>query len=213
MPYAIAAAALGAGVSIFEGSQAAGAQKKAAGQALAAQEKGYQRASGALEPYNQAGQTSTNSLMNILGIGPGGSGKMNTDFLRSMPGYNAELQAGSDAIANEHSALGGVNSGATLKELDQFGINTADQNIFKYITQMMNMSHLGESAAGGIASSATGVANNTGNIALQQGNTGAANAAGMGTSIGNFLNNPAVLDALKGINFGGGGSGEGKGGF
>ena len=114
------------------------------------------------------------------------------------------LQMGSQAIANQRSALGGVNSGATLQALSDYGQKTAASsyqqeynNYYNRLNQIYNMlagvSQSGQNAAAGVGNAGMSTANALASNALGAGN---AQAAG---SIGNAN---ALSGALSGVSNG-----------
>lgn len=72
----------------------------------------YDRGSQALSPYQQAGQTGINSLINLLNKG--------VDLSKD-PGYKARMEMGADAVLKNANAFGGILNGGTLKELARYG--------------------------------------------------------------------------------------------
>jgi len=202
MPWAVAAAAISAGAGLYESSQAAGAQKKAGNQAIAAQNAQQQKADTTLSPYMESGTQNLNALNNVLGIGKGpngGQGPINMDFLRGMPGYQFELDQGEEAIMNKASQMGGVNSGNTLKALQQYGTGLADKNLMNFIQLMQQGAQSGQQAAEADVGVGQNTANNTSNIRLQQGNSASAGGVATGQTIGNFFNNTDVQGAFRGM--------------
>lgn len=206
MPWAVAAAAITAGAGIYSASEGASAQEDAANKAIAGQQENRQFSQDFAEkqfkPYLDSGTDALGSLKTLMG---GGQGSL--DFLRNMPGYQFQMDQGEEAVLNSASARGGVAGGNTLRELTKFGQGLADQSIWKYIAQLTQQAQMGQNAAGTVTGDVLGVSGNTtnniGNVDLQKGNVGAAQSVSTGTSIGNMFKNPDVIDALKGINWGG----------
>lgn len=67
------------------------------------------------------------------------------DYQQS-PGYQFQLKQGTDAVLNNASALGGVNSGNTLKALTQYGQGLANQDFQQGQTQYNNLYNTGVNA-------------------------------------------------------------------
>ncbi len=108
------------------------------------------------------------------------------------------LKTGSDAITNQRSALGGVNSGTTLKALSDYGQNTAlssYQNEFNNYNTYLNsifdrlsgISKTGESAATGIGTLGANVASQVGNNTMAAGASQAAGTMGSANAMSNGL--------------------------
>ena len=131
----LGAGALGAGASLFGSSKAAQAQQDAAAQSAALQREMFDKQVALQEPFRQAGLTSQNQLMNLLGIGGDtsapGYGKYAKDFSMSDytadPGYAFRLSEGLKGLDAQAAARGGMISGAALKATQNYGQNAASQ--------------------------------------------------------------------------------------
>lgn len=143
--------------SLYSGVQSTKAQDKLKEQLLASQAK----SEAAFSPYNVAGTGATNSLGSRLAAGfqPGD--------LTKDPGYQFNLDQGTKAIDRSAAARGSLFSGATAKELQQFGQGLADNTYNKAYerwasenNQLQNLSGQGLNAA----QSLSGVYDNQGNI-------------------------------------------------
>src|SRR5690606_30539993 len=85
-------------------------------------------------------------------------------------GYQFGLQEGTKAIESSAAARGGLNSGATLKALQRYGINYADQQGFSpYMNRLAGLFGGAQVAAGNIGNAgnqfAAGTANSMRNAA------------------------------------------------
>lgn len=180
-----------------------------AGQAA---EQGFQRAQGALSPYNTSGSKSLELLMKYLQgdaaqqdqIGGGGPNLLSTfaptqQQLENTPGYQWARSQALGAMANSGAAKGLGSSGNLVQQIGQTATGMASQtfqqqleNYMKQNQQAFNMLYapagLGASAAGGIANAAMGTAGQVGNAAmgggtaLGQGIMGGGNAIAGGTN-------------------------------
>jgi hypothetical protein len=135
MPWAVAAAAVSAGATIYSSSQASGAAKDAAG----LQEQRYQTTRADLQPYNQAGQGVLGDLSDLARSGPYGGGtnylqmaqdnlpgNMTQAQLEATPGYQFSLSQGLKSTQNAAAARGLGVSGAALKGAATFATGLAD---------------------------------------------------------------------------------------
>jgi hypothetical protein len=133
-----------------------------------------------------------------------------TSILRSTPGYQWDVSQGQQAILDQRSALGGVNSGATLKALSDYTANQADNTYNQYINNLMQLSNTGANAGLGVAGIGAGVGANIGSNmigagnALAAGQIGSANAiaGGLGGAYNNFLMAQALQNQNPGVNTG-----------
>lgn len=200
---------LGAGASLAGGLISSNATTRAANTAASAQDRATQlqydmfnRNKADVQPWVNTGKLSLDQLSTFMGL-PGGNstdpnfGSLTRQFgmsdFQADPGYQFRLQQGADMIKNQASALGGVNSGATLKSLSDYAQgqasseyqnaynrwNTTLNNIF---SRLSGVAGTGANAAMGIAGIGTTVAGqagaNTANAGqlLGAGQLGSANA-------------------------------------
>lgn len=129
------------------------------------------------------------------------------------PGYQWQMQQGTNAIMNNASAMGGVNSGNTLKALQTYGQGLANQDYYNaanlYTNQQQNTLGALQSLTG-VGQTAAGAASG---VAIQGGNTRAANAVAQGQISSNLVNGLTIgsgsnsLQSLYSSLFGNNGSG------
>ena len=133
---------LGGGIyGAHTAGQAADAQSDAAREALGLQRDIYNQQRTDQEPFRQAGLTSQNRLLDLLGLsqntGAEGFGKYSRDFgmqdFQEDPGYQFRLKEGLKALDAQAAARGGLISGAALKAAGRYGQEAASdeyQNAF-----------------------------------------------------------------------------------
>lgn len=223
--------AISAGSSLFGGLFGASASSKAAQQ----YEQGLQQAQGELEgnlqqgeqnyaPYLQAGQGATTTLASLLGTpGQGLLQNWNQTFTapteaqaEATPGYQFQLHQGEQALQNSAAGQGGLLSGRTLADLNNYAQGTAStnyQNTFNnaltqyqsayntflnnqnnQYSRLMGLSGEGLQAAGGEGQLLSGLG---GDIASLYGQEGAAKAQGT-MGVANAITG-AVNGAANGI--------------
>jgi hypothetical protein len=133
---AIAASSIGsAAVGSRSASKAARAQQQAADQAANVQREIFQKQTELQEPFRQAGITSQNELMRLLGIGGDAAaadyGMLTRQFgeqdLQMDPGYGFRLREGEKALERMQSARGNLLGGAAIKAGQRFGQDLASQ--------------------------------------------------------------------------------------
>jgi hypothetical protein len=206
----IAAALIGGGTALLGGymasrgaqsaaqTQATAAQQQgetqsqAAREALALQERMYERQIGLQEPYRQAGLTGQNRLMELMGLGgntgAAGYGKYARDFgtadFQQDPGYAFRLSEGQKALDRQAAARGGLISGGALKAATRYGQEMGSQeyqNAFnRYQTQRTNQLQ----PLGSLMASGQSAASNQGSAAGQYGASGGNLITGAGQAIG-----------------------------
>lgn len=139
----IAGSALGAAGGLLgsRGSRkaakrAAKAQQKAIQQGIDTQNQAFSDIRGYQSPYIQAGNTSQNRLLSLLGMQGGDVasadyGKYGQDFSMSDfeqdPGYAFRMSEGLKALDRQAAARGGLISGAALKASQRYGQDMASQ--------------------------------------------------------------------------------------
>jgi hypothetical protein len=166
---AIAGSAIVGGLVGARGaSKAAQAQERAAQQSADVQREIFQKQTELQEPFRQAGITSQNELLRLLGIGEAGRGtpdygmltrQYGMDQFQQDPGYGFRMSEGMKALERSAAARGGLLSGATLKGAQRYGQDLASQeftNAFnRYQAQLgTRLGTLGSMYGGGQAGTA-----------------------------------------------------------
>lgn len=212
----IVAAIAGAAISSSGAQSAAKTQANAANQASATQLSMFNQTRQSLQPFIGAGTSALSQLAQIFGFaGPGGSGGAGgynpaaaLDQLTQTPGYQFGLKQGNTALNQSAAAQGLDLSGGQLQAEQEFGQNYATQQAYApYITELNNLTNLGENAAAGTGQLSGQAASG---IASTQLAGGAATAAGQ-VQAGNTLGQ-ATTQLLSGLgssygSFGVGGAG------
>jgi len=107
-----------------------------------------------LQPFDTAGQASTNELEGLLGIG-GNQAQANQAFqtyLNSTP-YQFNFTQGTDAVNTANAAS--FNSGANEKALDQYGQGVAGEALQGYESALSGVSSQGITAGSQLANTGT----------------------------------------------------------
>lgn len=193
---AIAGATLvGAGASAYAANQASNAQANAAQAGLNAQQRMFNRQVELNEPFRQAGITSQNQLLTLLGLQGGDPnspnwGRYARDFsmadYQADPGYQFRLDEGQKALERSAAARGGLQSGAALKAAARFGQDYGSQeyqNAFnRYQVNRSNQLNPLQSVMGAGQSATNTLTNAAGqsaqNMMQGYGNLGQARASG-----------------------------------
>ena len=175
----VGAAAVGAAGSAYaskKSSSAAQTQAASADRASQIQQENFEQTRKDLMPYKQAGDTSLSQLMGQMTP----DGYFNQTYtgqdIYSDPSYQFRLQQGQDAIQSSAAAKGGLLTGATLKALQNYGQESANQeysNAYNRFNadqtnrynRLSNLVGIGQNAAAQVgnagAQTAQAVANNT----------------------------------------------------
>lgn len=99
------------------------------------------------QPYSAAGGSALNQLMGGLGLGGNGSAAF-TEAYRALPGYQAGLDRGVNAVNSTANARGMLNSGANEKALYRFGSDYEDQRVGDYLSRLFGLAGMGQQATG-----------------------------------------------------------------
>lgn len=164
------------------------------------------------DPYRQAGGSALSQL--LAGLGLGGDQQAFTNAYRGLPGYQAGLDAGSQAIMRARNAAGTGASGATLKALQRFGSDYEDQRVGDYLNRLTGLTGMGYNATG----AATGVQQQgyggqlQANLAAGQGDLSSAGTIGQGMVAGEQAKQSALQNLLGAGAYLGGSFLGGKGG-
>lgn len=221
----VAVAAIGAASSIYGASKqskaaksAANVQSQAASDANATQLQMYNQSRQDAEPWRQAGMSGLSEYMNLLGLqqpsGQGSGGQLGQMGMnpqqsqqdafgrfRSAPGYQFGLDEGMRSVQASAAARGGLNSGAALKSLFEYGNNYADQQGYTpYMNRLASLSNIGQTQASNNAAMGQNYANaygqnvNLAGDARANGIYGSANAwsngaAGVASGLGSMIGN------------------------
>lgn len=158
---------------LFGAGKAAKAQKQAADKAaqasqyatdrsLALQREQFDRIWNATSQQRALGDAATGQLQDLL------SGKtIATDWVKSTPGYQTNLDAGQRQINASAAARGGLLSGAAAKEGLRYGADYANNVFNQERNALLAQAGLGQTSTAQGAASGTNMANNSQN-ALQQ---------------------------------------------
>ncbi|MEO8927302.1 MAG: hypothetical protein ABI306_09075 [Caulobacteraceae bacterium] len=200
----------GALISSSAASNAANTAASTAAANNALQSQIYDSNKALEQPYITRGNAAGDELNGFLGLGgdPAKSQAALQTYLNST-GYQFNFNQGQDAITSNKAASGLLDSGSTLKALDQFGTGLADQYGQQYVGNLENVSGTGANAANALSNTgaayANSVSSNNNNAATVSANAGLANAANITGLIGNAF---SAYGAFRGASsYGGGGSG------
>jgi len=197
MPFAIAAAGIGAAATIG-GSMM---QSSAAGKAADQSQKALDQQRADLAPWRTTGGQANTASADLLGLNGQDAATAAFGNFHTSPGYQWSFDQGMRGVDAGAAAKGMLRSGATLKAEQTFGTGLADQEFTSYYNRLFDMSHIGESAAAGGADTARQASNS----ALAAGNAQSSiygnTASGLGGIANNLLSNKDFQS-----NFGGGGN-------
>jgi len=165
------------------------------------------------QPAIDAGNTSRNRLMQLLGLSTGGAdnGSLMRDFsmqdFQSDPGYQFRMDQGQQALERSAAARGGLLSGAALKDTARFSQGLASQdyqaafdrfqsNRTNKLNPLLSLAGSAQTASGALGAAGQNFANGAGqalnnySATAGQNITGAGNARASGyVGVANGINN------------------------
>lgn len=102
-----------------------------------------------------AGGRASDTISDLLGVG-GNPAQARNAFknFQNSSGFDFRVQTGSDAITGNAAARGLLNSGSTLKALNQFGQNTASSEFGNFLGQLGGVADRGIQAGSVIGQAA-----------------------------------------------------------
>lgn len=206
MTWVAAAIATSAVVGAYSASKGAKAQKQAADQSAEVQREIFQKQTELAEPFRQAGITSQNELLRLLGLGGDTAapdyGMLTRGFTPEQmpmdPGYGFRLREGEKALERMQSARGNLLSGGAIKAGQRYGQDLASQeymNAFNRAQAQLgtrlgalgSLYGAGQAATQQVSSQAGQYGENVGNLLMAGGAARASGYAGMANALNQAL--------------------------
>jgi hypothetical protein len=176
---------MAAAFSGFGANKAAKTQAKAANNAAATQARGaaqaradliagknegraalgaqFEQAKALLTPLTQGSEMSRAAIMYENGLGPRPEGY---EGVQSTPGFDFLQSEGRKSILNRAAQMGGVNSGAVLKELSRYQTNLDAQNYGAGYARLLDADNRSTQAVGALSDLRTNYGRDISNVAL-----------------------------------------------
>lgn len=127
---------------------------------------GEQKSEGAInsaisgyQPWVDSGKSANSMYSNAIGLNGAEGNAAATGAFQAGPGYQFQLDQGTQAALRGASAAGMLNSGNTLTALSQYGQGLANQEYGSWLDRLSGASSQGLQAAGGQATGYGGLAN------------------------------------------------------
>ena len=206
---AIAGSAVIGGLSSMMASNTAAS---AANNATQAQQGMFNTVNQQNAPYRQAGYSALGQMGQMTGPGGSMSQPFTAADLQSnlAPNYQFQLGQGIGALNNQMNLTGGINSGNTMKAVNDYAQNfagnayqnafnnyqTSQSNIFNRLSTIAGM---GSGANQTTAQAGTTTAGNAGNAMIAGGQASAAGQMGIGNSLSSGLNTIGGLNYLNSL--------------
>ncbi len=218
MPWAVAAAVVGAGGAIYSSNKNAQTAKKAGeaqGQgdqaAVDEQQRQFDITQKNLQPWLVGGQQALGQQQNLLGLNGTAAQQTAYNNYTLSPGQQFLRDQGMKSVMANASATGGLGGGNVLAELNKQGIGWAAQDYNNYYNQLAGVSGTGQTTGTQLGQLGANTANNIGGYLQNIGSSRASGILGGGQAQAAGMNN-AIGAGMWGYNqyqnnaFGGGGS-------
>lgn len=188
--------AIGLGVAsiatgVYGANKAASAGTQAAQTAANAQLQEQQVVQQAESPWITAGGQAQSALSQFYGLpgagatagAPAASAPNYGQILQNLPGYQFQMQQGTQAVDQNLAAQGLLQSGAAGTALQQYGQGLAQNYAGQYASGLAGISQLGQAGAAGVAANATQTGAGLAGSAYYGGNAAAGGAIGQASAI------------------------------
>lgn len=156
--------------------KASNIQVQAARDGIAEQKRQFDALQVLLKPFADAGTSSLDQQLALLGLRGDGAQRAILSSLQSSPAYTSALQTGENRILQNASATGGLRGGNTQAALAQFAPALLSQTINDQFSRLGGLTSLGQNAAAGVGNAGMATGNSISNLLQQQ---GAAQAGGV----------------------------------
>lgn len=144
MPWAAAAAVGGALISSQASKSAAGKQVSAEREAIASQERMFDKQLELMEPYREAGYGAIEGLQQL--VSPEGRAQSLQDFYAS-PEYQEMQNQAAETSARYSAATGGLRSGSSYADLQNIAPQLGQSFLTNQYNQYSGLANLGMGAA------------------------------------------------------------------
>lgn len=192
----LAVGSIAKGVADYQGAKKGRqAVQQAAGEALNVGNEAQTESLARLDPYAATG---TNALSQLSALY-----QPDADYsaFTNSPDYQFAFDQGQRAVNQSLSGRGLSNSGAAMKELQQYGSGVASQNLNNFKNQLMQLVGVGHNATNAQVNVEQQTASNAQNILT---NKGQSSATLLGQQYGAIGNTAGSLGDIAGTAYGGG---------
>jgi hypothetical protein len=205
VPWAVAAAAVGAVGAYAASSNTAGAAKDAANAQLSAAQQAdqtqlamYNQTRADQTPWRNAGGQAIGALSSWYGLptvnadgtttaANPNAGADDMKLIQSLPGYQFNLQQGEQSTQRDLAAKGLLGSGAAAKALTQYGQGYAQNASNSYLNGLQSLSGIGQTAATNTGQAGMNAANQIGSNQIYAGNAQASGYANQANAVNQGL--------------------------
>lgn len=181
---------------IYAGNKAASAQRSAANSAIDRLNAGQANATNQLQPYSEYGRQAFSPLSALLfgkeynadtgEFGKELSQEERMKYFQENPNYQYQLDQGIGAIDRSAASQGMLQSGNTMKEVQKYGQNLANEGYSSYIDTLLGQLGYAQQADTNMANIYTGTANSAAGYSYAGGMANAAKYSNLSNQAFNF---------------------------
>lgn len=186
------------GAQVGGGILSANAQKKASGNASAAQLEGtrlsieeqrrqFNLVRKLTQPYVDAGGKGLTGTLNLMGMNGNTQQARAINGIQGSAEYGSMVKSGEDAILSNASATGGLRGGNTEAALAQFRPQILSQLINKQMGNLQGLATMGQNSAIGVGNAAQAMGNNVSQAYGDAAAARAGNALAVGQANSNMI--------------------------
>lgn len=196
----------GAGAQKKAANKAAAAQIEAANKGIAEQGRQYDQSRADFMPYLTAGTGALSGISNLLGLGGGDAQAAAIAALEQSPAFGSLVRNGEEAILQNGAATGGLRGGNLQRGLADFRSDSLGQMVQQQLANLGGLAGMGMGATGSVAQHGQNKANAVTSLYDAQGDANAWKHitrgginAGMWGSAGGFLDKAFGEDIKSGL--------------
>lgn len=179
-------------------TQAAETQASAATQGISEQQRQFDKVVELMSPYVTAGSQAIGEQKALLGLGGQQAQQQAIGAIEQSPFFKSMTQQGENALLQQASATGGLRGGNVQGALAQFRPALLNQLVQQQMTNLGNISQLGQAAASGQAAQGLQTASNISNLLTSQGAAIAGGQIAQGQQMQNTLRNVGGIVGIAG---------------
>jgi hypothetical protein len=179
-------------------TQAAETQASAATQGISEQQRQFDKVVELMSPYVTAGSQAIGEQKALLGLGGQQAQQQAIGAIEQSPFFKSMAQQGENALLQQASATGGLRGGNVQGALAQFRPALLNQLVQQQMTNLGNISQLGQAAASGQAAQGLQTASNISNLLTSQGAAIAGGQIAQGQQMQNTLRNVGGIVGIAG---------------
>lgn len=177
--------------------EAAGAQTAAAQAGIEEQRRQFDLVQQLLKPYVEAGAPALQQQQALLGLRGAEAQQAAISALEQGPGFQAQVQAGEEALLQRAAATGGLRGGNIQAALAQFRPQMLQREIETQYGRLGGLTALGQQSAAGVGTAGMQTGARVSGLLGEAGAAEAGRELAQGQAFANVLNLPAQFLGMQ----------------